>query len=60
MTLTRRVLRAARLQLWLVTGAGKAEPVARMLDGDRSLPAGAVIVPGARVVLDEAAWGSRV
>jgi 6-phosphogluconolactonase len=42
MTLTYPVLDRARQILWLVTGADKAEMLARLCDGDRTIPAGCV------------------
>jgi 6-phosphogluconolactonase len=49
MTLTYPVLNRAAKILWLVTGANKAEPLAKMMAGDRSIPAGRV--ESARAVL---------
>ena len=42
MTITLPVLDRARLLLWVVTGADKAEALARLLGSDRSIPAGRV------------------
>ena len=42
MTLTYPALDAARRILWLVTGAEKREPLAKLLAGDDSIPAGRV------------------
>jgi len=42
MTLTYPALDRARHRLWLVTGAGKAAMVARLLQGDITIPAGRV------------------
>src|SRR5262249_55764747 len=42
MTLTYPVLNRARSVLWLVTGSEKAGMLARLRDGDRSIPAGLV------------------
>ena len=42
MTLTLPILDRARQRLWLVTGAGKAEMLARLCAGDHSIPAGRV------------------
>jgi 6-phosphogluconolactonase len=50
-TLTLPVLRRARFTLLLVTGAEKREPLARALQGDRSLPVGLLVGDG----LDEIA-----
>ena len=59
MTLTYRALaRAARI-LWLVSGADKQEPLARLLSGDRSIPAGRVQA-GHSLVLADAQAAERV
>ncbi|QJW99105.1 6-phosphogluconolactonase [Frigoriglobus tundricola] len=50
MTLTYPALDRARVVLWLATGAGKAEMLARLKAADRSIPAGRVR-QGAAVVL---------
>jgi len=42
MTLTYPVLDRSRRIVWLVTGAGKAEMLRRLWEGDRSIPAGRV------------------
>ena len=42
MTLTYPILNRARKVLWVVTGSDKAGMVNRLLDGDRSIPAGRV------------------
>jgi 6-phosphogluconolactonase len=55
MTLTFPALALARSVFWLVTGAEKRDPLARLLDGDRSIPAGRVDARGALVIADEAA-----
>ncbi|MBS0376010.1 MAG: 6-phosphogluconolactonase [Proteobacteria bacterium] len=52
MTLTWRVLDAARHRLWLVTGADKATALARLWAGDRSIPAGRVARESAWVFAD--------
>jgi 6-phosphogluconolactonase len=57
MTLTYPVLDAAAQVLWVVTGAEKAEPLRRLLDGDRSIPAGRVAAQHQRVLADRAAAG---
>ncbi len=49
MTLTLPVLDRARAVLWVVTGAGKASVLPRLVAGDRSIPAGRV--RGDRAVL---------
>jgi 6-phosphogluconolactonase len=58
MTLTYPALAAARRILWLVTGEAKREPLAKLLAGDRSIPAGAVDNDDMVVIADEAAAGS--
>jgi 6-phosphogluconolactonase len=55
MTLTYPALDAARRILWLVTGAEKREPLAKLLAGDGSIPAGRVRNDSMIVVADEAA-----
>ena len=55
MTLTLRVLDRARHVLWLVSGAGKAEMLARLRDGDQAIPAGRVCAERAVVFADRAA-----
>lgn len=57
-TLTYPALARARAVLWLVTGVAKGPTLARLLDGDRSLPAGRVRRDRAEVVADTAAAGS--
>jgi 6-phosphogluconolactonase len=57
MTLTYPAIAAARQVLWLVTGAEKREPLAKLLAGDRSIPAGRVENENMIVVADEAAAG---
>jgi 6-phosphogluconolactonase len=51
-TLTLPVLSAARRVVWLVRGATKAAVVKRLVDGDRSIPAGRVEPSRALLVLD--------
>jgi 6-phosphogluconolactonase len=55
MTLTYPAIDAARRVLWLVTGAEKRDPLAKLLAGDRSIPAGRVRNENMVVVADEAA-----
>jgi 6-phosphogluconolactonase len=55
MTLTYPALDAAGRILWLVTGGDKREALARLLDGDPSIPAGRVQARDAVVVCDLAA-----
>ena len=57
MTLTYPAIDAARKILWLVTGAEKREPLAQLLAGDTSIPAGRVHNDEIIVVADEAAAG---
>jgi 6-phosphogluconolactonase len=57
MTLTYPALAAARRIVWLVTGADKREPLAKLLAGDESIPAGRVRNEEMVVVADEAAAG---
>jgi 6-phosphogluconolactonase len=55
MTLTLSVLSGARRVLWFVRGAAKAPVVQRLVEGDPSIPAGAVEASRAVLVLDSAA-----
>jgi 6-phosphogluconolactonase len=55
MTLTYPVLNQARRVLWVVTGDEKAEMLARLREGDRSIPAGRVKQDHALVLADRAA-----
>jgi 6-phosphogluconolactonase len=55
MTLTFPELADARRILWLVTGPEKSEPLAKLLAGDESIPAGRVRNDEIVVVADEAA-----
>lgn len=57
MTLTYPALAAARQILWLVVGEAAREPLAKLLAGDRSIPAGRVENENMVVVADEAAAG---
>jgi 6-phosphogluconolactonase len=57
MTLTYPALAAARRIVWLVTGAEKADALAKLLAGDRSIPAGRVENDEMVVITDEAAAG---
>lgn len=58
MTLTFPVLDRARRVLWLVTGAEKAEMLARLLRGDPTIPAGRVRQHRAIALVDRAAAGA--
>jgi 6-phosphogluconolactonase len=55
MTLTYRILARARRILWLVSGAEKAAMLARLLSGDRSIPAGRVCTGNALILADRTA-----
>jgi 6-phosphogluconolactonase len=57
MTLTYPALSDARRIVWLVTGPDKREPLAKLLEGDESIPAGRVRNGETIVVADEAAAG---
>jgi 6-phosphogluconolactonase/glucosamine-6-phosphate isomerase/deaminase len=57
MTLTYPALREARKILWLALGEGARQPVARLLAGDKSIPAGRVENDDMVLVADEAAGG---
>ncbi len=57
MTLTYPAIDAARKILWLVTGAEKRDPLAKLLAGDESIPAGRVKNDEMIVVADQAAAG---
>lgn len=57
MTLTYPAIDAARQILWLVTGESKREPLAKLLAGDDSIPAGRVRNESMVIVADEAAAG---
>lgn len=58
MTLTYPMLDRARCILWLVTGAGKAAMLARMVATDRTIPAGRVAQNRALLIADAAAASS--
>lgn len=55
MTLTYPILNRARRVLWVVTGSDKAGPLAKLLRGDVSIPAGRVRQDQALVLADRAA-----
>lgn len=57
MTLTYPALRDARQILWLTLGEGAREPLAKLLAGDTSTPAGRVENDNMVLVADEAAAG---
>jgi 6-phosphogluconolactonase len=58
MTLTYPALAAARQILWLALGEKARDPVAKLLVGDRTIPAGRVENDHMALVADEAAAGS--
>jgi 6-phosphogluconolactonase len=55
MTLTYPALARARQLLWLVTGADKKGPLAKLLAGDTTIPAGRVEAAASLVLADRAA-----
>ncbi len=55
MTLTYSGLARADRLLWLVAGADKADALARLLGGDRSIPAGRVQAKQSTILADAAA-----
>lgn len=55
MTLTFPIINRARRILWLVTGADKAATVARLVQGDTSLPASRINRESALLLVDRAA-----
>ena len=55
MTLTYPALARARQLLWLVTGGDKKGPLARLLAGDTTIPAGRVEAAASLVMADRAA-----
>lgn len=55
MTLTFPIINRARRILWLVTGREKADALARLRDGDRTIPAGRVRRDAALILADAAA-----
>lgn len=55
MTLTFPILNRARQRLWLASGAGKAEMLARLCAGDHGIPAGRVSAENAVIFTDQAA-----
>jgi len=55
MTLTYPALARARQILWLVTGSDKKEPLAKLLVGDTTIPAGGVEAGESLVMADRAA-----
>jgi 6-phosphogluconolactonase len=57
MTLTYPAINRARRILWVVTGADKTAMLARLRDGDRSIPGGCVSQEQALLLADQAALG---
>jgi 6-phosphogluconolactonase len=55
MTLTFPALDRGRQVLWIVTGADKAQPFARLVAGDRTIPAGRVAATDQLAIVDRAA-----
>ena len=55
MTLTYPALTRADQLLWLITGDDKREPLAKLLAGDESIPAGRVLATRSLIMADEAA-----
>ncbi len=55
MTLTYPALARARQLLWLVTGEDKKDPLARLLVGDTTIPAGRVEAAASLIMADRAA-----
>ena len=58
MTLTYPILNRARSILWIITGQDKPEALARLRDGDETIPAGRIQRENALLLADEAAAGS--
>ena len=59
MTLTYPMLNRARRVLWLVTGNDKVDALARLRDGDTSIPGGRIQREQALVLADRAAAGAN-
>ncbi len=55
MTLTYPALTRADQLLWLITGEDKKEPLAKLLAGDESIPAGRVLATRSLIMADESA-----
>ena len=58
MTLTYPILNRARRVLWLVTGSDKVDALARLREGDTSIPGGKIRRDQAVVLADQAAAGT--
>jgi 6-phosphogluconolactonase len=59
MTLTYPILNRARRVLWLVTGSDKVDALARLREGDTSIPGGKIRRDQAVVLADQAAAGTK-
>jgi 6-phosphogluconolactonase len=59
MTLTYPMLNRSRRILWLVTGNDKVDALARLREGDRSIPAGRIEAANALILADQAAAGAN-
>jgi len=59
MTLTYPALNRARRVVWIVTGSEKVGMLRRLIDGDRSIPAGRIRREDALLLADRAAAGQR-
>ncbi|MEI8343030.1 MAG: 6-phosphogluconolactonase, partial [Verrucomicrobiota bacterium] len=59
MTLTYPLINRARKILWLVTGGEKVEMLARLIEGDHTIPAGQIRRDNAVVLADKAAASNR-
>jgi 6-phosphogluconolactonase len=57
MTLTYPILNRARRILWLVTGKDKVSVLARLREGDVTIPAGRIQGADALILADQAAAG---
>ena len=55
MTLTYPAIARANQLLWLIAGAEKRVPLAQLLAGDESIPAGRVVAASSLVMADAAA-----
>ena len=60
MTLTYPALDRAREAVWVITGGDKADALAKLLSGDRTVPASRVRTPLQVVLADEAAAPTRL
>lgn len=53
MTMTLPLINRARMRVWLICGAGKMKIIGRLLEGDRSIPAGRVSDAATWLVTDQ-------